>query len=645
MGTLGDSGRVPPWQRFVLEHGWRAVSQHLAHVLGQPEESILQVRRTGACCKLDARKDFVELFSLWHGRPPEEADWPVPRKWEGRGEYEWQAPEVALLATLVGQLSVPEIAATLTARLQARTKDAAAVRTNQAVQVRINKIGMQAADVVGGITVAKAAREIGSLASVQHAIDSKQLPARRVGRLWVIPHDNWANWKEVRTFPPKGYLLLTSLKEPLAIKSDKLSEFARMGYVPTAVRCNPFGKGPNTRFGTWYISPAAAKKLLADRRTGKPMPWHGKPLMDNLNATFKLWEKRKHPTGCQTCAGIWGKAGAPSNLEEYVQRYPALAHGAKRHLTMPWTPGLTLDEVAKQSKCKRAHVLQAIANGALASSQFKGRTYVSRTDATRWIARHCPLGDGRGSWVSLDTARKLYLFTLPELRDHIAAGTLKSKTGENGPMRGVVYVPRQQCVQLRETIGFTEKEAARRLGITVPRLRVLLQGVDWREAEHIPLVTLRAVERRIESREGYDLDEAAAALGTSPEWVKARVDDGTVRVIQARWDRRRRYLTEPMMRRLRQAMAAPTQDVVAEQTPGELTLGQAAIDAGVSTATVLRWAEDDEVTRRQGPRCWLYQQRSLRARARRYWKTVRFHRATRPAWLGVEATHTQRKAA
>ena len=49
---------------------------------------------------------------------------------------------------------------------------------------------------------------------------------------------------------------LSTLRQPLGIRSDKLSEFARMGYVPGAVRCNPFGvPGPSTQFGTWYIDP------------------------------------------------------------------------------------------------------------------------------------------------------------------------------------------------------------------------------------------------------------------------------------------------------------------------------------------------------------------------------------------------------
>lgn len=629
------AARMEPWQAFVLEHGFRAPLPHLAHLLGQPEQNIARLRATGAVRRLAQPKPYGELFALWHGRSPSDNEWPRPRQWAGRGEYEWLPPELALLASLVGQVDVHNIAATLTARLQGLTGDPSAKRTRQAVVVRMQRIGLQTSDVVGGITTTQAAKEIGSLATVQQAIDSKQLAARRVGRLWVIPHEAWAKWKEGRTFPPKGFVLPASLREPLAIRSDKLSEFARMGYVPTAVRCNPYGRGPNAQFGTWYIAPAAAKELLAARRAGKPMPWHGKPLMDNLKVTFKLWEERRHPKDCQTCASIWGKPGAPVDFDDYVRRYPSLAHGAKRHLTLPWTPGLTVEQVAKQARRTRSEVLRATRNGALAFTQHKGRKYVTQTDATRWIARHCPSGDGARSWVSLETARKLYLFTLAELRTHIAQGRLQAKTGTAGAMRGIEYVSRQQCAQIREKEGFTHEAAARRLGITVARLRPLLAGVQWREAPLIPLATVQAVKKRLESREGHDVQEAAAALGVPPQWVEDRINDGTVRVSRAKWDRRRRYLTAPMLERLRTALAAG-ETGAPESGNSDLGLGKAALDAGVSAATLVRWAEAGEVARYETPRGWRYPRQSLRARARSYWANVRFHRAQPPAWLTAD---------
>ncbi len=208
---------------------------------------------------------------------------------------------------------------------------------------RINLIGLQSGDVLGGITVADAGREAGSTAVVHQAIQKGTLAAHKVGRLLVIPHEAWAAWKARHAAPPEGWVRLSTLRQPLGIRSDKLSEFARMGYVPGAVRCNPFGvPGPSTQFGTWYIDPKTAGRLLADRRAGRPMPWHGKPLLDNLRVTYKLWAQRRHPATCATCAAIWGEAGPPADFEDYVARYPALAHGAKRHLTLPWSPGLTV---------------------------------------------------------------------------------------------------------------------------------------------------------------------------------------------------------------------------------------------------------------------------------------------------------------
>src|SRR3546814_2379948 len=78
----------------------------------------------------------------------------------------------------------------------------------------------------------------------------------------------------------------------------------------------------------------------------RSMPWHAKPLLDNLRVTYRLWTKRKHPPSCKTCAKIWGKKSPPKTFEAYVLRYSSLAKGQKRHLTMPWSPGMSVAEVA-----------------------------------------------------------------------------------------------------------------------------------------------------------------------------------------------------------------------------------------------------------------------------------------------------------
>ncbi len=624
------------WGQFVLRYGWRAAGYELAAVVEQPVEEVEGVRRTGACTRLSKSKGFAELFSLWHGRVPTDDEWPKPRKAGAGGQYSWQGLELALLASLVGQLGTTEIAQTLTTRLRERTGDPSAERTRISVQGRINKIGMQTTDVLGGITTTEAGREINSIAIVHQAIRNKQLRAIRVGRLWVIPHDSWEAWKARRVFPPKDYIPLRSIREALAIRSDKTSEFARMGFIPTAIRCNPYGtKGPSTQFGTWYIHKDVAAKLVADRQAGRPMPWHGKPLVENLRVTYKLWQRRKHPTTCKTCEEIWGKKGAPSSYEDYVARYPALAYGAKRHLTRKWTPGLRIGEVAAYTGCSASRVRRAIDNGALAATHVRGCRYVSRTDATRWKARKSPTGDSDRSWISLSTARKQYLFTLPELRRFIAGKKLKSKTGTFGAARGITYVSRPQCAQLRERIGFTEEQAARRLEVTVPRLRHLLKGVDWRRSNGIPLVTVQAIAKRLESRQGYTIEEAAAAVGMPVQWVLARKQDGTIKVLRTKWDHRRVYITEPMLQRLEEVKRKP---IVREQLNSAwLRLSDAAYEAGVSATTVMRWAESGELSRRRSRIGWRYHRGAVHSRARRYWKSVRFHRATPPDWLRAES--------
>src|SRR3546814_12855654 len=79
----------------------------------------------------------------------------------------------------------------------------------------------------------------------------------------------------------------------------KLSEFARMGYVPSAVHCTPaVSSTSSSKWGTWYIDKAAADRLVKDRQAGRPMPWHAKPLLDNLRRS----EERRVGKECvSTC--------------------------------------------------------------------------------------------------------------------------------------------------------------------------------------------------------------------------------------------------------------------------------------------------------------------------------------------------------
>lgn len=622
------------WEQFVVQHGGRALLADLSAVLGKSEEDIQFVRNFGTCIRHPKPKGFSELFTLWHGRPPEDVEWPAPAV-SRAGVYAWHAPELALLATLVGTLGPEEIAQALTVRLVKLTGDKTAQRSKNSVKIQIHRIGLLSNDMVGGLTTAEASKEIGSTAIVNQAIAKGQLRVERIGRFWKIPYAAWQEWKSKRVFPPKGYVQLSTIRADLAIKSDKLSEFARAGLIPTAVRCNPYGAGVrSTRFGTWFVDPKVAKQMLADRRAGRPMPWHAKPNIDNLKTTYKLWCKRKHPAGCTTCADIWGKKGVPQSFEAYKEQYPPLAHGAKRHLTRKWDPGMTLKELAAFAGRSLHFVKVAVKNGMIEVTK-QGRTqYVSKTNATRWKARRCPTGDNEKSWIALATAETLYLFTQRELRKFINAGVLLSRIGTHGAQRGVEYVSRHQCGQLREKIGFTEVQAAARVGVTVERFRTLIEGVNWRKAQGIPLITVQAVIKRMESREGYTVEDAAVELETTEQWVHERIQDGTIRVTRAKWDRRRLYITNPMLERLRAALVSPRR----AKPLGKdwLSLSQGAAEAGVCTTTLIRWAEDGSLERRQSNLGWRYHREAVRAQARIYWQTVRFHRATPPEWLQDE---------
>ena len=625
------------WEKFVLAYGWQTRAYDMAAAIGQPVAEIERVRRTGACTKRKELTRFAELFTLWRGRPPKDTEWPAPRKLRrSNSSYEWQAPEIALLATLVGTLGKPEIATILTKRLRERTGDRKAVRSENGVQLAVNRVGMLMSDVVGGITASAAGREINSYATVFHSIKDGKLPARKVGRVLVIPHAAWAKWKSTRVFPPKGYMMLSKLKRPLGINSDKLSEWARLGYVPTALRCTPYGsRSRGTKFGTWWIDRKFAAKLIADRRAGRPMPWWGKPEPCNLRVTWKLLQKRKHPASCATCAQIWGKKGRPTSYEDYAERYPALAFGAKRHLTRKWTLGLTIDQVAELTGRSRWLVRLAITNKVLPAKKDGRCFYITRTDATRWKARKCGVGDRQISWISLSNGQKLYQFSLKQIRAFIADGKLRSKIAVGGPMRGHTYVLQIQLSRLREKIGFTEAAAARRLKLSITRLRKLLKGVNWRGAARIPLDTVNAVAKRKYSQDtGLTIDEAAKKLGVTFEWVHERVIDGTIRILRGKWDRRRTYITQPMFERLKAAKAAPKK--AADLGPDWLFLSEAAREIGVSTSMVVRWNDDGELAHRESPAGKRYHRRTCRTRARRYWKTQRLHRAMPPAWLREE---------
>jgi hypothetical protein len=128
MTRLTSQARDRAWERFVVDHGHQALGSDLAFILRRSIDDIDCLRAAGVCSKGGRRKTFMELFCLWRGRDPTDEEWPSPRK-SGHGQYEWQPPELGLLASLVGRLGKEEIAQVLTERLRRITGDQTACRS------------------------------------------------------------------------------------------------------------------------------------------------------------------------------------------------------------------------------------------------------------------------------------------------------------------------------------------------------------------------------------------------------------------------------------------------------------------------------------------------------------------------------------
>lgn len=620
------------WESFVVTHGWKARSRDLAAVLGEPEESVRRVQETGACKRFSSRKDFAELFALKHGRPPRDDEWPVPLLL-GRA-YEWLAPEHSLLASLVGQVGTREIAKVLTERLRKVTGDRKAERTVLAVQLHMGRLGLQSYDVVGGLLVSVAGKEIGSVAEVLCAIDTGALKTKtkKVGRLRVIPYKAWEDWKAGRARPPQDHVPLAPLAKRLGIRStSKLAEFAKSGRIPTATLVLSYGFGiVRGGSGAWYLHKDVAEKLVRDRRAGLPMPWHGKPDIQNMKVSYRRWQKKRHPDSCTTCCEIWGEQGTPKGWEDFQRRYPSLTFGAKRHITLAWAPGLTFQQLTKYARVPIATVRLAVKNGALVASRHGGRNYVTKTHAARWRSGGCRTGESRLSWMTLEQASRKYDISMRELRERIATGDLTTRQ-----IAGKPCVPYVQLRHVRESLGYTEAQAAKRLGISVAEWRHMVKGVDWRQGERYSEKTVRAVLERFRKRHGFTVPEAARQLKRSRSWVQARIDDGTVKPSKTAWSERV-YLNTRMMARLKSFVEPPKP--VAELGDDWLQLDAAVTVAGVSGSTLNNWTNQGGLTRKHDGRCWRYKLDPLKARARRYWRNPRLRRAVAPAWFQAEST-------
>ena len=595
------------WERFVIDYGHGVQNHDIAHVLGVDQTSITKIRRTNACTQGKAAKQFAELFVLWHGREPADTEWPTPRLVR-QGQYQWQLPELALLASLVGRLGVPDIAATLTERLRTTTGDPLAARTAVSTQIAIHRIGLQTRDVIGGISITDASHEVGSLSIIEKAINSGELPLIRIGHRRIIPYAAWDAYKALRVPPPPGHVRLATLKEALSIRSDKLSEFARLGYIPSAVRCITRGyEGSSTQYGIWWIESDVADRLLADRRAKRPMPWHGKALSENLRNSYALWIKRRHPATCEKCQEIWGPQGSPVAFEDYATRYVPMRLGSKRHLTAVWTHGITIAAVAHQAGCRPEHVRRAIDNARLKAVLHDGVPYVSKSAATIWIDAGQPTSERTDVWISLATAIKQYLFTETTLNDLITAQEFAFKTGTLGGSKGKAYVLWQQCAAQRDRTGYTPCEVARKMNLDLGALQHALLGYEPHHTGTVSSSTLTALVHLTRTRKRKR--DVAADLAPKPSYTATVTDDSTTPATGHDW----------------------------------LRLGKAAAEAGVSIGTIVTWGQRGEVIRTHCPTGWHYSRTALRERARKYWKAPRALRAIPPPWLQAEygAPNTQ----
>src|SRR5574337_1033430 len=99
--------------------------------------------------------------------------------------------------------------------------------------------------------------------------------------------------------------------------------------------------------------------------------------------------------------------------------------------------------------------------------------------------------------------------------------------------RGIRCVARQQVRELRDELGYREAHAARLVGVSVARLRVLLRDLEWRPAPRIPASVVSAAKRRQASRAGLTFTQAARTLGVSVAWIQREIRLGTVRVLRS----------------------------------------------------------------------------------------------------------------
>jgi hypothetical protein len=209
-------------------------------------------------------------------------------------------------------------------------------------------------------------------------------------------------------------------------------------------------------------------------------------------------------------------------------------------------------------------------------------------------------------------------------------------------------IMKQQVRELRERLGYSIAEAARRARVSIARLRVLLRGLDWRGRDRITIDVLHAAIKRKYSSPGYTLAQAAKIVGKPVAWVRQQIYVGTFRVLRTRWNRHRRYVSAPMLARLRKA-AALKRPIPRPLGRNWLGLSEAADLAGVCTTTLMRWTGLGWLTGRPTITGQRFHTSAVKAATRRHWRTTTrqaWRDEKRPAWLLAElGRHTSEAAA
>jgi len=484
------------------------------------------------------------------------------------------------------------------------------------------------------LTLAEAGREIGSHAEVQHAVRHGVLRAREVGHNKFVSRADWEAWKATRQPPNPADVRLADLSVQLGIQADRLNEYARKGLIPGAVRRKRFlkpGSDP-TKFGTWYLPRETADQLLANRATGATQPWQPGLQVEYADSVYDRWLEARHPASCEACAAIWGDAGPPKEKAEFVSRYAPLGKGAKFHLVRKWTPGLTVPALARKTGFSHVTIRRAINTGALQTINDGPKRRISDASAEACINQHSTLGAGADGWISLETAARQYHFTVSELEAHIAERTLRWRTSESRDKRELIQVRRGAVLKLRQRLGFSETHAAKLAKVTVAQLRAMLATVGERPPGAITIADLRLIIKKMRSRQGATLKEAAEELDRSVAWVKARLADGTATAIASPWAKGQLILTAANMSKLRAALV----DTKGESAQGAEWLSgeKASLLAGVSKVTLGRWAEANLVMREYAGRGWRYHRASVMAQAEAYWATATPRwRSMCPGWI------------